>query len=301
MDKTAVIVLHYKGEKDTRECLKSLFQKKVSRNRLNIIVVINSGSENFLRQLKEEFPDIVPIESKKNTGFAKGNNLGINKALTLDCENIILLNNDTIVGNSFIDEFVSFAEKDSPLGLLSPKIYFARGYEYHSNRYKEIEKGKVIWYAGGVIDWQNIYAFHRGVDEVDRGQFDQVEETDFATGCCMLIKKSVIKKIGLLDEKYFLYFEDVDYSIRARQNGFQVVYYPKVNIWHKNAASSDKPGSGLHIYYQTRNRFYFGFKYAVPRTKRALTIESIKMLFRGNMYQKAVIDFYLRKMGKGSI
>lgn len=295
---TAVIILHYKNEEDTIECLDSLVGKDRSDLPFKIIVVANCASEEFCSNLKRKYPYIDLIRTKENVGFAKGNNLGIEKARELTCENIILLNNDTIVEDSFVEKLVSFAKNDQSIGLVSPKIYFAKGFEYHKDRYKEKERGKVIWYAGGILDWQNIYASHRGVDEVDKGQYGKKEETDFATGCCMLIKKEVIEKIRLLDESYFLYFEDVDYSIRTKQNGFRVVYYPDVAVWHKNAASSDKPGSNIHVYYQTRNRLYFGFKYGYLRTKKALIWESIKMLFRGKICRKAVLDYYLGRMKK---
>lgn len=298
MDKTAIVILHYKNEEDTIECLDSLVGRSKSKPPFKIIVVANCASEEFCSNLRKKYPYIDLVSTKENVGFAKGNNLGIEKARKLTCENIILLNNDTIIKDSFIDKLVSFARSDQSIGLVSPKIYFAKGFEYHKDRYKEKERGKVIWYAGGILNWQNIYASHRGVDEVDTGQFNKTVDTDFVTGCCVLIKKQVIDKIGFLDEKYFLYFEDVDYSVRARRSGFKVVYYPEVAIWHKNAASSDRPGSNIHVYYQTRNRLYFGFKYGLSRTKKALIWESIKMLFRGKVYRRAIIDFYLGKMKK---
>ena len=121
---------------------------------------------------------------------------------------------------------------------------------------------------------------------------------DFATGCCMYISRAAIESIGFFDEKYFLYYEDVDYSVRAKQAGFGVFYDPSVHIWHKNAASSDKPGSLLHRYYQTRNRLYFGFKYAPSRTKKSLLMESVRMLLGGGVERKAVLDYYVRRMGK---
>jgi len=159
----------------------------------------------------------------------------------------------------------------------------------------------VIWYAGGIIDWDNILAKHRGIDEVDRGQYEETSETPFATGCCMLIRKEVVEKIGLLDEKYFLYFEDVDYSLRAKKAGFKIVYFPKAHLWHKNAASSGKPGSATHVYYQTRNRLYFGFKYASLSTKKSLFFDSLKMIMKNNLHKKACLDYYLGRMGKGDL
>ena len=234
------------------------------------------------------------------SSIAAGINLGLRQALKQGYEKIIMLNNDTFIHKDLLVKLDKYSQ-DPSIGIVSPKIYFASGYEYHRERYQPEQRGKVIWYAGGIIDWSNIYASHRGVDEIDHGQFDQTDKTDYATGCCLLIKKSVIDKIGLFDEKYFLYFEDVDYSQRAKKAGFKVMFCPQAIIWHKNAASSGKPGSPVHIYYLTRNRLYFALKYASLRTKIALIRESFNHIIKGKIERRAVIDFLLRRMGKGSI
>lgn len=301
MDKTAVIVLHYQSEDDTRDCLKSLILSKSKNESYQIILVDNSKKGQFIKDLKKEYREIFIIENKNNLGFAKGNNVGIKQAMRSGFEQVILLNNDTLVPSGFVERLVDYAGKDDQIGLVSPKIYFAKGHEYHKNRYNKNEMGKVIWYAGGLLDWDNVYAAHRGVDEVDQGQFEKETDTDFATGCCLLIKKKVFDTIGLLDDKYFLYYEDVDFSLRARKANFRVVYFPGIYIWHKNASTL---GSGVlksQVYYQTRNRLYFGMKYARLKVKKSLIWQSFKLLFEGNPARQAVIDYYIGKMGKKNI
>lgn len=301
MDKTAVVILHYKDEENTRKCLDSLQKEYFRDSSFKIIVVCNELCNNFCLTLPRYYPQIHIVENKKNLGFAEGNNVGIRKALNFGCEYIVLLNNDTVVGPDLIKKLVSFAKSNISIGLLSPKIYFAPGFEFHKNRYKEKDKGKVLWYGGGIIDWKNIYATHRGVDEVDKKQYDKGQETDFVTGCCMLIKKCVVDKIGFFDSKYFLYYEDVDYSIRTVRQGLKVVYYPKAHLWHKNASASGSPGSPLHVYYQTRNRLYFGYKYASLMTKKSLFFESLRMIMKDGIQRKACFDYYLGRMGKANI
>lgn len=307
MDKAAIVIIHYQSENDTRECLNSIYINNVRSKQFDVIVVINPpqknfpNKNNFVTSLKREYPQIYIIENNYNTGFAKGNNIGINKALVLGSEYILILNNDTIVSLDLLDKLINHAKSDSHVGIISPKIYFAKGYEYHKNRYKEDQKGRVIWYAGGIIDWSNIYVTHKGVDEVDKDQYDDVSETDFATGCCMLIKRNTIERIGLFDEKYFMYYEDIDYSMRVKQSKMKVVYFPEAIIWHKNASSSGKPGSKLHIYYQNRNRLYFGFKYASLRTKKSLFLDSLKSLVKGEIYTKSIFDYYFGRMGELNI
>lgn len=292
MDKTGVIILHFGKLNDTNVCLRSLNPQ----NYLYVILVSNDHSIHFNRQILRKFCFVKIILNKVNEGFAQGNNLGIAEALKLGCSQIILLNNDTILAKDTLSRLIKRASVKDNVGIISPKIFFSPGDEYKKT-YKNDDLGKVIWYAGGNLDWKNIYASHRGVDEVDINQFNQEKETDFATGCCMLIKKEVLETVGKFDTKYFLYFEDVDLSLRARKRGFRILYYPHSILWHKNAASSDKPGSRLHVYYQTRNRLYFGFKYANLNAKKSLFLESIKQAFQDKVKRKAILDYYFQRMG----
>lgn len=301
MSKTSVIILHYQSSDDTLRCFQSLLQEKDCNKYLSIIIVFNSLDASLLSFFRIKHPETILLPYVDNIGFAGGMNRGIRKAIEFGSDNIIILNNDTIVAKGLVSQLVIYASGDKSIGLISPKIYFSPGSEYHKNRYKKEEKGKVIWYAGGTIDWSNIYGYNHGVDEVDIGQYDIISETDFATGCCMLIKRSVIEKIGYFDEKYFLYYEDVDYSMRAKDNGFRVMYYPNTYLWHKNASSSGKPGSSTHIYYQNRNRLYFGYKYAAWNTKKALALNSLKMLFKGHTQSRSAVDYYFGRMGKRKI
>ena len=296
MRKTFLIIVHYGKLNDTYDCLKSIY----SGNYAPPIILINNSIDPKLKDKVRQFKKIDLIIPNRNLGFAGANNFAIKKALSGGAENIILLNNDTLVPIDFCKNLIDYASI-SDKGLISPKIYFAKGFEYHKDKYQNKDLGHILWYAGGSIDWNNIYASHRGVDEVDKGQYDRIENTDFATGCAVLIKKEVIEKTGLIDENYFLYYEDVDYSLSARQKGFLTQYYPYAFVWHKNAGSSQGPGSPLHQYYQTRNRLYFGFKFARLRTKLALIKESIAQIAKGQIIRRAVFDFYFKRMGKSDI
>ncbi len=195
---------------------------------------------------------------------------------------------------------IDYLERNTQVGLVSPKIYFATGYETHKAKYKESELGQVIWYAGGKLDWQNIIASHTGVDEVDQGQYDQPKQTGFATGCCLVAPADIWREVGLLDDRYYLYYEDSDYSQQVKQAGYEVHYLPDAVIWHLNAGSSVSGGQ-LHDYFISRNRLIFGMKWADLRAKSALLRESIRTLFKGRKWQKiGVRDYYLRKFNRGS-
>lgn len=298
MKKIYIVILNFNGEKFIINCLKSVNELLAGDYEINTIVVDNASTDKSVQLISEKFPKIKILVNKENLGFAEGNNIGIRYALNNGADYILLLNNDTIVDKKLVTSLIGEALESSEIGLISPKIYFAPGYEFHKDHYKEKDRGQVIWYAGGLIDWKNMLASHKGVDEVDRGQFNQTIETDFTTGCCLLITREVFKKIGFFDKKYFLYFEDTDFNIRAKRSGFKIIYCPKGVIWHLNAGSSGS-GSQLHDYYLTRNRLLFGFKYASFKVKLLLLKESIKDLFESNsIKKKAFLDFLLGNFNK---
>lgn len=304
MKKICIVILNWNRFNETKECLDSLTKLEKEHYYIKVLVIDNASTDGSSQKIKDYLNSFSLcselIVNHENLGFAGGNNIGIKKAIQENFDYILLINNDTIADPKLISNLAQVASQDSQAGLLTGKIYFAPGFEYHKNRYKEDERGKVIWYAGGLIDWDNIYCSHQGVDEVDKGQYEKISETNFITGCCMLIRKEVVEKIGLFDEKYYLYLEDVDLSVRAKRAGYKLLFVPEAKLWHKNASSSGKPGSALHTYYQTRNRLLFGFKYAKLRTKIALFKESLQKM-KNKAHRKAVIDFYSCRLGKGNI
>ncbi len=298
--KLCIIILEYNNPKMTLSTLKSLAKARLPQNIKHQTILVDNSPvpDGTLEKAVKEFKNLKYIVTHKNTGFAAGNNLGIKKALKQKYDYFLLLNNDVKVSPSFLVNLFKSIKEGAD--LVVPKIYFAKGYEYHKDRYQKKDLGKVIWYAGGLIDWDNVYSKHLGMDEVDQGQFNKSQSVELANFCCVLIKKQVFNLIGLLDENYFLYWEDADFSIRAKKAGFNLVYQPKSKIWHKSSGSSGS-GSNLHDYYLTRNRLMFGFKYASLKTKLALIKESLKLLITGRDSQKkGIIDYYSNRLGKGS-
>ena len=268
------------------------------------MIVVDNGSDDKTVKLLSNYklPNMKYkfIETGANLGFAGGNNIGIKDAIDRGADYVISMNNDLILSEDVLIKLVGLAETDKTIGLVAPKMYFAKGFEFHKDRYKQNELGKIFWYAGGIIDRDNVYSSHRGVDEIDQGQYDSVEDTDFVNGACFLVTKGLIKKIGLIDESFFLYWEDADYSEKARRAGFRVVYTPKTHIWHMVSASTGKIGSTSNDYFITRNRLIFGLRYSSLRTKIALFRESIRLMFTGREWQrKGVVDFYLGRWKSG--
>lgn len=297
MDIISAVILHYKNPDDTRACLESVLRAQSARFSLRIIVVANSDENNFTKRLGADYPLITIIKNDQNGGFAQGNNLGIKYALSQKSDYIMLLNNDTVIDSQMIIQLYSRIRDDDSVGLVSPKIFFAKGFEFNPE-YKMEDLGHVIWYAGGVLDWKNVYAFHRGVDEVDKGQYEKEAETGFNTGCCMMFGRNVPEKSGLMNEKYFLYYEDVEFSVQVKHSGYKLIYLPKAYMWHKNASSSGRPGSDVHVYYQTRNRLYFGMKFAPLSAKKSLFWEALKMVKAGGVRRTGVLDYFSGRMNK---
>lgn len=305
MKKIFIVVLNWNGKQDTLECLKSINELQVTSYELRVVVVDNGSTDGSVEAIGKSITSTTGItgeliRNKENLGFAGGNNVGIKYALENSADFILVLNNDTLIDKRLLLHLIKAAEKYKNAGIFSPKIYFAPGFEFHKKRYSEKDFGKVIWYAGGIIDWDNVLGSNRGVDKVDRGEYDKVEEIDFATGAAMFIRREVLQEVGLFDEKYFMYLEDADLSQRTKRHGWKVLFVPDAKLWHKVAQSS-RIGSDLNDYYITRNRLLFGVRYAPLRTRFALFRESIKLLVLGRKWQKkGVLDFYLGRFRKGS-
>lgn len=303
MKKIFTVIVNYNGKKDVLDCIDSLRMVILPPGVALTTLIVNNGcrDEETMQDSEVKIENSIILTNSQNLGFSGGSNTGIRYALSHDAAYVLLLNSDTIVDKNFLKELFQNAEKDTEIGVVVPKIYFAKGYEFHKQRYIKNELGNVIWYAGGIMDWNNIIGFHRGVDEVDKEQFNKIEETEIATGCCMLIKKEVFEKIGLLNENYFLYYEDSDFSMRVKKTDYRIMYIPAAIIWHKNAGSAGGSGSQLQDYYITRNRMLFGMQYASLRTRLALIRESLGILVKGRPAQKkGIIDFYLHRLGKGN-
>ncbi|MFA5828021.1 MAG: glycosyltransferase family 2 protein [Candidatus Shapirobacteria bacterium] len=302
MVRIAILILNWKQPELTIQTLDSYLKIKHKNFEYKIFSIDNGSADGSFKKLKSLYknnPQLTILKNPTNIGYVPAFNKEIKKKL--DYDYILVSNNDILVDPYFLENLVT-AALQSNFDILGPKIYFAPGYEYHKHRYTPKEIGKVIWFAGGKMDWANIIGSNIGVDEVDTGQHDQIKTNiDFITGCCMLVKSGVFKKIGLFDKDYFMYLEDVDFCQRAKKSGFRLAYIPQAFIWHVNSGSSSS-GSSLQDYFISRNRLIFGLKYANLRAKFALIRESIKIFLTSKSFWKkqAVSDFYLNNLGKGS-
>lgn len=252
--------INYNQYQLTRQFLESLANIKNAK-KLTVFIADTSTKKKEFKI--GNYPMGVILKKLPNKGYAYGINEGVKYFLNKGVTKFCAINNDVFFDKNFaIEAEKGFKKAD----IFGGKIYYAPEYEYHK-KYKKEEIGKVIWYAGGIIDWSNVFTTHRGVDEVDHGQYDKFEETDFITGCLFFFNKKVIKKVGFWDEKYFLYYEDADFCVRAKKAGVKLYYDPSIIVWHKNAQSTGGVGSSIHQKYQAKSRLRFGLKYAPLRTK----------------------------------
>jgi GT2 family glycosyltransferase len=248
--KVAIVIVNWNGQKDTIECLESLY--RIDYPDYEIIIVDNHSDDDSVKRIKEfyEGGKFTIIENEENYGFAEGNNIGIQYALkNLNPKYILLLNNDTVVNVDFLKELINAGEKDAQIGILGPKIYY-------------YDKPDVIWSAGCKISWKFARGIQIGSDEVDKGQYDDQKEVEYVSGSAFLIKTDVIDVIGLMDRKYFLYFEESDWTLRANHAGYKSLYVPTAKIWHKVSRSGGGISKPTGLYYITRNRWIFMKKWA---------------------------------------
>lgn len=295
MRKIGIVSVNFNGERDSLELLEDLKDLKALGFEVKIIFVDNASSDNFVEIATRKYSEVDILQNGVNKGFSGGYNRGMQHALLWGADYVLIINNDALTPDKkLLTSLLSSFEKNPKAAIVSPKIYFAPGYEFHKDRYEKQDQGKIVWFAGGAFDWDNVMSIHRGVDEVDEGAYSGEMEMDFATGCCFLITREALEKVGMFDEEYFAYFEDADLSKRIIDGGFKIFYNGNTHIYHK-VSQSTGTGSLLTDYYLTRNRLIFGFKYASRRTRFALWRQSMKQAIAGRKAQKEAIEDYFGK------
>ncbi|MDD3498638.1 MAG: glycosyltransferase family 2 protein [Candidatus Moranbacteria bacterium] len=229
--KVFIIILNHNGKDVLPDCLNSVLHSDYPTK--EVVVVDNDSTDLSFEKAKKLFDKFHFIKNNRNKGFAAGNNVAIRWALEKMADYVFLLNNDAVIGKDSLKKMIESAEKDARGGIFSPIIY----------------KGKTdqIWFGGGKIDWMRMRTVH--VISNKRQEKRAIKNsifswhisrtTDYVTGCAMLIKKDVFKKIGLLDEDYFLYYEDADFSYRAKKAGFGLKIVSEAKAYHLEKSSEN--------------------------------------------------------------
>ncbi len=238
--KVNIIILHFRNFSILSECLQS--SQKISYPDYDITVVNNGSSLPLNIAPRNEITEssLQTINTQENLGYARGNNIGIRDALKRGAEYILLLNDDTVVSPDFLSILLETAERSTDIGIVGPTIYY----------FVEPQK---IWFAGARFDPDScMIKSHETAGSDDEVSSDLID-SDYITGCALLIKKAVIEKIGLLDERFFLYWEDVDWGLRAKKAGLKRLVVPQSQIWHKVSVSTGGMDSPLRAYHKTRS------------------------------------------------
>jgi GT2 family glycosyltransferase len=247
---TVVIILNWNGYQMTSDCIGSLMAMDAAD--YEIVVVDNGSGDGSAGLLARDFPQITMLSQSSNLGFAAGCNVGMRYALARGAEYILLLNNDTYVASDFLREMRRAMGSNPRIALVCPKIYFA-------------DQPNMLWYAGADFSLWTGTPKHRGWKEIDRGQFDQHLEISQGTGCAMLVRCRVVRDLGLLDERFWAYIEDLDWSVRFLKSGYRLAFAPKARIWHREGSTSVKLlGSGsqsIRQFFSTRNMVFLARKH----------------------------------------
>ena len=242
MDKTCIVIVNYNGYKVLKDTIESLY--RMSNQDFDIVVVDNASTDETDGCIVIDFPKVIYLKQGENLGFAGGSNIGIRYAIENGYSYTLLLNNDVVVHENLLGRLLELA---SARTIVVPKIYF-------------YDNPNLIWYAGGEILYNKMESHNVGYGEQDVGQYDNKREVEFLNGCCVLINNDIFAKIGLLDEDYFMYFEDFDFGVRALKNGIRIMYQPEAKLWHKVSSSTGGENSKVQVYYMTRNRLLFNKK-----------------------------------------
>jgi GT2 family glycosyltransferase len=217
LPQVTIIVLNWNGLNDTLDCLESLGQ--LDYKNYKVLVVDNGSVDGSVPVTRERFPEVTIVENGENLGYAGGNNVGLRYAMAQGADYALLLNNDTVVDPAFLRVLVDEVQAEPAVGIAGPTIY------YH-------ERPDIIWSAGGAIDWQRGSTRMVGLDERDEGQFGaEPRPVDFVTGCAMLVRRAVMEQVGLLDERFFAYYEEAEWCVRAARAGYKIVHVPMARMW----------------------------------------------------------------------
>lgn len=253
--KIAIIVLNWNAYEETYECLRSL--ERLENKNFYVFLVDNASTDYSFEKLKKDGQegkfkiDIDLIQSGGNLGFAGGNNVAIQKAYNLGFYYFWMINNDTVVEEDSLTYLVDELVQHKETGIAGSKILY-----YNSN---------IVWFAGGKVNTYFGKTKHIGFKMKENELSNARCETGYITGCSLFFRREVIDSIGLMKEDYFLYYEETDWNLRAKNNGWKIIYVPQSRVYHKISRStgSEKSAAPFVAYYDIRNAYFM-----IKRTQR---------------------------------
>lgn len=291
----ACVVLNKDRRQDTLECLDSI-RAGTYRN-ARVILLDCQSRDGSVDAVRARHPDATVIELPRNLGYAGNNDVGIEAALAMDARWVFVLNEDTVLAPDCIEQLVRVAESERTVGCVGPLV------RHHD------EPG-VIQSAGGTLDrrWQSR---HLGENEEDRGQFRDPHEVEWVSGCAIMLRAEALREVGAFDGRFFVYWEETEWCVRARKAGWRILNVPAAKLWHKGVQRRYAPGPWV-TYYVTRNRLLLLATHHAPRQAwatacvqilRTLVSWSVKPRWRHMRAHRdamwhGVVDFLRGRLGQ---
>ena len=288
------VILNTNRREDTLACLASLHQTTYPNHRA--MVLDNRSTDGSAQAIRATFPDVEIVELVENGGYAGNNNVGIAAALARGADWVFVLNEDTILAPDCLSRLVEVAESDARIGVVGPMVY------HH-------DEPDIIQSAGGMLGryWESI---HIAKDELDQGQFSQPHPVEWISGCAIMVRRAVIEQVGMLDPRFFYYWEETEWCLRAGRAKWRIVQVPRARLWHKGVQRDYRPRPSV-TYYSTRNQLLMFAKHRAPlaawavawiRISRTLIAWTVKPKWRSmrehrNAMWRGVVDFLCRRWG----
>jgi GT2 family glycosyltransferase/2-polyprenyl-3-methyl-5-hydroxy-6-metoxy-1,4-benzoquinol methylase len=263
--RVVIIILNWNGKIDTLGCLESVGQLDYSNQ--EVIVVDNGSTDGSVDAIMKQYPAIKILQTGANLGYAGGNNVGIRWALEHDADYVLLLNNDTIVSPDLINKFMDAKSLLPVNSVLGAKIYY-------------LDKPNTLWFAGGKWDSQENKIVHIGQGEIDSAGYSNISEVGYITGCALFASSQAFMDVGLLDERYFLTYEETDWCYRAKEQGYKCIFVPDAKLWHKVSSSFGGADSPLVMYFLERNKLLWAKRHLSSHGNDQLRKKTLRTLRR---------------------
>ncbi|WP_109488726.1 glycosyltransferase family 2 protein [Occallatibacter savannae] len=229
--------------------LPDFFASLEAQTHTNFVVycVDNASSDGSADLCAQRGVHYVTIRNERNLGVAEGNNIGIRAAMQAGCDSILLLNNDVVFNPEMFVRLLQGLERHNA-DMVTPMVYFA-------------DPPDMVWCAGGAFNrWTGYKSIHSGGGVRDSGQFKSDRRIEYSPTCCVLVKTEVFRRVGLMDERYFVYWDDADWMWRAKKAGVSLWYVCEATLWHKVGSLTGGKQSDFSIHYGARNMAYFLYK-----------------------------------------